>query len=107
MVSCKGGTPKYRFQIYRIQKHRCRFYRITYIIEWKKGRKPILSISKNIENLNYRMAKKIYPERSDISRLKTDMKNVHVKCQWQCLNERNETKVGIFFEENFNESKQS
>ncbi len=103
-----GGTPKYRFQIYRIPKHRCRFYRITYIIEWKKGRKPILSISKNIEKLNYRMAKKIYPERSDISRLKTDMKNVHAKCMLrQCLNERNETKVGIFFEENLNESKQS
>ncbi len=54
------------------------------------------------------MAKKIYPERSDISRLKTDMKNVYAKYMLrQCLNERNETKVRIIFEENLNEPKQS
>jgi hypothetical protein len=52
-----GGTPKYRFRIYRIRKHRCQTYRMTYFIECQKHRKPVLSNVKNFENLFYRTLK--------------------------------------------------
>ena len=51
-----GGTPKYRFRIYRI-RNRCPTYRMTYFIECQKHRKPILTNVKNFENLFYRILK--------------------------------------------------